>query len=375
MKWSWRIGRIVGIDIRVHVTFPLLFVWVAMVALGEGASTASVVAAIALMLAVFAIVVLHECGHALAARHFGIATRDITLLPIGGIARMERIPREPRQELLIALAGPAVNVALAALLAVVLSAIGGERALAGVAQEPASVTPASVVAQLLAINIWLAAFNLLPAFPMDGGRVLRAVLALRSRDYGRATAAAARLGRMFAVLFGLVGLLVLDSPVLIIIAAFIWAAASTEAATVQMSVALADVTLANVMATDVSTLSPADPLSRAADLTIEGFQQDFPVVENGALVGMLTRGDLLRGLTEHGITAPVRLAMRRDFPTASLDDPPEAAVRGLALARATMLPVVRDRRLVGVLTAENVSEFLTLRAARGPLAESGTPNA
>jgi Zn-dependent protease len=363
MKWSWRIGRIFGIDLYVHATFPLLFAWIAVSALRAGATLTAVSFTLALTVAIFAIVVLHECGHALTARRYGIHTRDITLLPIGGIARLERMPREPRQELLIALAGPAVNFALAVPLYAALAVSGAPERLTDLAGGTESITPASVLRQLFAINLWLAVFNLIPAFPMDGGRALRALLAMRSRDYAKATAAAARIGRGFALLFGLLGIFVIGSPMLALIAIFIWIAATSEAAAVQTSSALENVPLASLMITDVRTLEPDDPLVRAAQLTIEGFQQDFPVVERGALVGMLTRRDLVRGLTEFGRTGTVRSAMQHDFPTATLDDTPETALKGLSTLRVTTLPVVRGRELVGVLTTENITEFLTLRAA------------
>lgn len=186
---------------------------------------------------------------------------------------------------------------------------------------------------------------------------------MRTRDYARATAAAARIGRGFALLFALVGIFVLDSPMLALIAAFVWIAATGEAASVQTSTALESIPLASLMITDFRTLAPTDPLAHAAQLTIEGFQQDFPVVDRGALVGMLTRRDLVRGLAQHGSGAPVLGVMQRDFPTASVHDTAESALKTLGAARSTALPVVRGRELVGVLTAENVSEYLTLRAA------------
>ncbi len=209
----WRAGRLIGIDVYVHVTFPLLFVWVAFRARAGGASGRAILAALALTLAVFLIVVLHECGHALIARRFGIRTRDITLLPIGGTARLERMPRQPRQELLIAIAGPAVNLVLAAILYAG-SQLFGVGVLRELSRPAIAITPASAAAQLIAINVGMAAFNLIPAFPMDGGRVLRAILAMRSRDYARATVAAARVGRAFAVVFAIVGIVLLESPTL-----------------------------------------------------------------------------------------------------------------------------------------------------------------
>ena len=363
MRWSWRIGRIVGIDVYIHATFPLLFAWIALNGFRGGANARTVLATLALTLAVFLIVVLHECAHALTARRFGIETRDITLLPIGGIARLERMPRVPRQELLIALAGPALNVALAVLLYGVLALTGQTAVRAELERAATSVTLTSALAQLIAINVSLAAFNLIPAFPMDGGRVMRAILAMYTHDYAKATIKAARVGRLFALVFALVGIFWLESPMLALIAVFIWAAGTSEAIAVQTAAALEHLPLSTVMVTDFRTLAPTDTLARAADLTIEGFQQDFPVTDHGALVGMLTRRDLLRGLAERGSDAAVADAMQRTFSTASVDDAAESALERLATGRGVAVPVMRGDALVGVLTAENVSEFLSLRAA------------
>ncbi|MDF2775670.1 MAG: Peptidase [Geminicoccaceae bacterium] len=364
MRWSWRIGRLAGIDVYVHATFPLLLAWIALSAYQRQQSTAAVVGAIAFILAIFGIVVLHELGHALTARRYGIATRDITLLPIGGVARLERMPREPRQELLVALAGPAVNVALAAVLYLVLIAIRG----AGASTADAltlndSVSGGSLLARLIAVNVWLALFNLIPAFPMDGGRVLRALLAMRSRNYARATETAARVGRFFALLFGLIGLFVVGNPFLVFIALFVWLGAAAEAAAVQTSAMLDGVPLSQVMITDVRTLAPDEPLRRAMELTLSGFQQDFPVVEHGAVVGLLTRQQLVRGLAERGADAPVDTVMGREFQMAGPDDPVEEALTRLKSCACHAMPVVRGRELLGVLTTENVGEFIMLRAA------------
>jgi Zn-dependent protease len=364
-RWSWRIGRIVGIDVYIHATFPLLLVWIVLSGIGRGANARSLITTLALTLAVFVVVVLHECGHALTARRYGIRTRDITLLPIGGIARLERMPRAPRQEVLVALAGPAVNLLLAALLYGVLALAGATAILPALERATAAATLTSVLAQLIAINLWLAAFNLLPAFPMDGGRVLRALIAMRTHDYVKATATAARIGRGFALLFALFGIFWLESPTLALVALFVWIAATGEALAVRTSAALEHVPLSGVMVTDFRTLAPHDTLRRAAELTIDGFQHDFPVVDDGALVGMLTQRALLRALAERGSAATVAEVMERDCPTASVDDPAETALERLRATRGTTLPVLRDQALVGVLTAENVSEFLSLRAAAG----------
>jgi Zn-dependent protease/CBS domain-containing protein len=365
VKWSWRVGRIAGIDIFVHATFPLLFGWIALVQLRQGATRDAVLFSFGLIIAVFAIVVLHELGHALTARRFGVRTRDITLLPIGGVARLERMPREPKQELLIALAGPAVNLALAVPLYLALAAGGGRTDLAALVADEGTLSSASFVAQLLVINVWLAVFNLIPAFPLDGGRALRALFAMGGRDYTRATVRAASIGRVFALLFGFFGLFVLGSPFLVLIALFVWLSAAGEASAVQTTAALEGVPLTTLMITDVRTLSPDDTLARAAQLTMEGFQHDFPVVHEGALVGLLSQSDLVRGLGAHGSDGAVRAAMRERFESATADLPAEEALRRLARAGARALPVVRGRELLGVLTSENVMEYLMLRGALG----------
>lgn len=364
MKWSWRMGRVAGIEIHVHATFPLLFAWITVVMLRGGATTSAIVAMLALILAVFALIVVHETAHALTARRFGITTRDITLLPIGGIARLDRMPREPKQELLVALAGPAVNVVFAIVLYAVLALSGGISELRELAAaDNVTITASTILAELFAINVSLTVFNLLPAFPLDGGRILRALLAMRSKNYVSATVAAARVGRIFALLFGLAGLFVLDSPMLVVIALFVWLSAASEASMVETSAALSEVPLASLLITDVHTLAPSDALSVAVDLTVHGFQQDFPVVENGQLIGMLSRTDLVRGLSQDGGGGSVLSAMRKTFPSARPDVKPEDAFKVLTTAGTGAVPVVRDGKLLGLLTMENVMEFLLLQKA------------
>ena len=354
MRWSWRVGKLAGIDVHVHATFWLLLVWVGLAQYRSGGSIAAAVPEIAFVLAVFGIIVLHELGHALTARRFGIATRDITLLPIGGVARLERMPREPRQELLIALAGPAVNFALAGMLYLALAATGGVRSVAEAASLDAGFLSRALPARLIGINIWLAVFNLIPAFPMDGGRVLRAALAMRSGNYARATEQAARIGRAFALLFGVLGLFVVGNPFLVFVALFVWLGAAGEAAAVQTSSTLSGVPVGQVMITDVRTLSPDDPLERAVRLVLDGFQQDFPVVADGQVVGVLTRAALIRALAERGLGSPVASAMQRDFRAAAPDEPVEEVLSRLETCGCHAMPVVRGRELLGVLTTENV---------------------
>ena len=363
MKWSWRVGSIAGIALYVHATFVLLLAWIA---LGEYQASGSALAALGgvlFVLAIFAAVVLHELGHALAARRYGIRTRDITLLPIGGVARLEAMPREPRQELVVALAGPAVNVVIAGLLYLWLMATGGVPSLLDTAAISEGFLDRTFVARLLTVNIWLVLFNLIPAFPMDGGRVLRALLAMRSGDFAQATETAARVGRFFALVFGIVGLFVIGNPFLVLIALFVWLGAAGEAAAAQTSAMLDGVSIHRIMITDVETVAPTDPLARAVHLILDGFQQDFPVVENGAVIGMLTRTALLRALAERGENAPIGDVMQRDFQQTSPQEPADIALARLKACGCHSMPVLQDGRLLGVLTMDNVGEYVMVQAA------------
>ena len=272
MKWSWRIGKLAGIDVYVHATFPLLIFYVAVSQWTQSHSAGGTLLAIAFTLTMFLCVVLHELGHALTARKYGIQTRDITLLPIGGVARLERMPEDPREELWVALAGPAVNVVIAALLFVLLLLTTGLQPV-----EPLTFTTGSFVEGLVIMNLFLVIFNLVPAFPMDGGRVLRALLATRI-PYERATNIAATCGQVIAALFGFLAILGYGSPMLVFIALFVWIGASQEAGAVQMKSGLQGVSVRRAMLTEFHTLASTDTLARAVELIIVGSQHDFPVV-------------------------------------------------------------------------------------------------
>ena len=368
MKWSWRLGRVFGIDVFVHATFLMLLAWVGISHYTRDGSVRGAISGVVFTLLVFAIVVMHELGHALTARSFGIKTSDITLLPIGGVARLERLPEKPRQELLVAIAGPAVNIALAfsiyawLRLAHVPLAPPGEEA--GMAATP-------LLSKLFWVNISLAVFNLLPAFPMDGGRALRALLALR-RDYVSATHTAAMLGQAIALLLGLVGLF--HNPVLVFIAWFVWIGAANESGAVQTKAALSGVPVQAAMVTDFRTLRVDEPLSSAARALLAGSQREFPVVDTaGVPAGVLSRIDMVRGLSEGGPDSAIGTYMSAKI---GLCDPREMLVDAMARLRSEegsmMMVVTPDHRLVGLLTAENIGELLTLNQALAARTERTT---
>ena len=359
MRWSWKIGRLAGINVHVHATFLLLILFILLAYWTEGHSLSLALSGVFFVLVIFGCIVLHELGHALTARRYGIQTRDIILLPIGGVARLERMPEDPRQELRVALAGPAVNLVIAGVLFAVLAVLGS--APGWTEMEGVRWVGGGFLTKVMVANLWLAGFNVLPAFPMDGGRVLRALLATRM-EYTRATQAAAHVGQAMAFLFGLIGILLHD-PFLLFIALFVWMGASEEAAVVQMRTSLGGIPVQRVMLTDFHTLTADDTLDRAVNYVLSGWQQDFPVVFGDRVLGILTREDLLRTLAQHGATVPVREAMRRDVQSLDSHDMLETAVKALRARNCRSLPVEHNGRLVGMLTLDNVGEFIMIESA------------
>lgn len=368
--WSWKIGKLAGIDLRIHATFLLLLGWVAVSHWLSGQSLHAAVNGLWFILALFGCVVLHELGHALAARKYGISTRDITLLPIGGVARLERMPEEPRQELWVALAGPAVNIVIAAALFAWLRITGEWEPLAQL-----RVAAGPFAERLLAANVWLVAFNLIPAFPMDGGRVLRALLAARM-EYPKATQIAAGIGQGLAFALGLIGLF--GNPMLLFIALFVWIGASQEAASAQMKSAIARTPIQAAMLSEFRRLEPGDTLADAVRLTLQGSQRDFPVVERGRVVGILTQPNLLEALAEHGESYPVTAVMRPDFLAADSAEMLETAFQRLQACDCHTMPVLHDGRLTGLLTMDNLGEYFLIQSAmkkNGANGDSGSARA
>jgi len=356
MRWSWKIGQLAGIGIYVHATFLLLILFILFANWREGNSLATALSGVIFIVAIFACIVLHELGHALAARHYGIRTRDITLLPIGGLARLERMPDIPIQELWVALAGPAVNAVIAGCIFV-----GGW--LAGLHPELLATfrwAGGNFLNKLMVVNFWLLAFNLIPAFPMDGGRVLRALLATRL-DYTHATVTAARVGQAIAFLFGLAGLF--TDPFLIFIALFVWMGAEQESAMVQVHNSLGGIPVQQAMLTEFRSLNPDDPLAAAVDLKVTGGQRDFPVVFGDRVLGMLTRDALMRALSQGGMESRVRDAMNRDVEFVDSYDMLETAMALMRTSGSRALPVIHDGRLVGLLTMDHIGEFLMIQSA------------
>jgi len=344
----------------------LFLAWIAIANYVAGGVRAAA-GALALILGIFGSVLLHEFGHALAARRYGIRTPDITLLPIGGVARLERLPEGPAAELVVALAGPLVNVVIAAVLYVVLRVFGGSAPM-----SDASLVGGNLAAQLLATNVWLVLFNLLPAFPMDGGRVLRAVLAAWL-GRSRATQVAAAVGQAFAFVFVLAGFFF--NPMLIFIGLFIYVAADSEASTAALRDLVESVPVTDVMVTDVRPLHLGAPLSEAVELLLRGSQKEFPIVDGlGRVVGILCREDMIRALRTHGPEVPVAQVMQADVPVVLWTEMLRNVFPHMMAGQYPALPVVDGSgTLVGLLTRENLAEVLMVHSAMTDGGRRGAP--
>ncbi|MFO1484310.1 MAG: site-2 protease family protein [Verrucomicrobiaceae bacterium] len=360
MKWSFRIFTFAGTEVRIHITFFLLLLFVAGHGLLSGQGMALALEMMLFIVVMFACVVLHEFGHVLAARGYGINTPDITLLPIGGVARLERMPRKPSQEFVVAICGPLVNVIIAAVIHLALGSQSGF--------DPGYDfgKTGHFFEKIMMWNVFMVFFNLVPAFPMDGGRVLRALFAM-FLDYGRATRLAASIGQGIAMLVAITMLLSATfHPMLLLIAFFIFMAAGQEAAVVTQQEATRNLRVRDAMLTDFRTLPPDAVLRNGVELLLAGAQQDFPVLDpQGSMQGMLTRHDLISALAEKGPDHPV-VEVMRSCPAAThpATDLPQA-MDALSASECPALPVIDplNGELVGLLTAENIGETLMVRAA------------
>jgi Zn-dependent protease/CBS domain-containing protein len=371
MRWSFKIARIAGIDVRIHATFFLLLGFVAYFA-GHRAGASWGLNAVLIWLLVFLCVLLHELGHALAAKAYGIPTVDITLYPIGGVARMERMPEKPVQELVVAIAGPLVNVVIIIVLGAVLFATGGLD-LTAIVNDPNSLTGGNegnaglrVLLQILFwTNIVMVIFNLIPAFPLDGGRVLRALLATRM-EYALATRVAAGIGQGLALALGIFAAFT-GQILLILIAIFIYMAAESEAAVVQMRSVTAGLPVSSAMMTRFDTLDHRSTLNQAIDVLLGTSQHEFPVLDdNGGFAGLLTKHDLLVALRNGGADTLVTDVMVKGLPTVLPQTSLDRALDFVRQAGVAALPVLDNTgRLVGLFTPENVSELLMVRTALG----------
>jgi len=353
-RWSWSIGKLAGIQVRMHATFLLLLAWIAASGFLAGQGALGALKGVLLVGVVFLIVVLHELGHALTARRFGIQTQDITLLPIGGVARLERMPTDPTQELLVAVAGPAVNIFLALVCGIAMLAVN-----APWSPERIGVIGGQFLPKLLWLNLGLAFFNLLPAFPMDGGRVLRAFISL-FRPRVEATQIASWIGQLMAAGFGLIGLF-FGQPILFLIALFVWFGARQEARMVEITASLEKLHVSDAMVTQFESLPADAPASYGAERALHGLQREYPVVDHGLLVGFVNGEELVAAANSKTPETPIGRIARPIAHVAEPSEPMSQAISRLQ-PNENVVPVFSLGRFVGLLFPGNVMEL----AARKP---------
>lgn len=351
---------VAGIPVSVHWTFLLLLLWVAINTWRNGGGISGVVVSLAFVIVIFACVTLHELGHALAARRYGIITRDITLLPIGGLARLDRIPEDPKQELVVALAGPAVNVVIGSVLYLLAILTSDENILANFATE--GLKASTFLTAVAYTNLFLALFNLLPAFPMDGGRVFRALLSF-AMSRVKATNIAANVGKLVSIGFAAYGLLV-GQPFLLLIALFVFFGAGMEAKHVEDNAVLSGLRVADALRTRFAALSTDVTLGEAVSELLRGGDTDFIVMDNGKVEGILTRTHIVEAMSK-GAQAETAagLVMQVSFISVSTNTGLSEARQKLAESGQNILPVIDNGELRGIIDAENILEMIMLRSA------------
>ncbi|WP_339666237.1 site-2 protease family protein [Maribacter arcticus] len=359
MKGVLKIGRVSGIKIEVHWTFTLLLIWVAFLEIQKGSDLNRILLNEALILVLFVCVILHELGHALTAKKFGVKTKNILLLPIGGVATLEKMPEKPAQELWIALAGPAVNVVIAILLLLVVPVRSyfnfDSIVLEEMLYEP---TLQNFLFYLFIANVMLVVFNLIPAFPMDGGRVLRALLSFK---LGRvsATNIAASIGQGLAIIFFVLGLFF--NPFLILIALFIFLGAYGENQMVKQGDLLEGHVVKEATLTNITRLRPSNNLQEVIDILLAGTEKDFVVIENEKILGILTQKDIIK----HAKTPSVLVGdiMQRKFKTVDVTTEIMKVLQSIRKEDSDFYPVVENGQLVGAIDTTNISEFILLKTA------------
>lgn len=358
MKGTLNLGKVSGIKILVHWTFLFLIAWIVYLEIKQGGTMNSSLMNIAFVLVLFVCVVLHELGHALMAKRFNISTQKITLLPIGGVASLEKMPEKPQEELLVAIAGPLVNVAIALLLALVVP-VGYYLNLdtEGTEELLGTISAQNFLFYLLVANVMLVLFNLIPAFPMDGGRMLRAILAMRMNRQ-KATGIAASLGQFLAFVFLIMGLLY--NPFLILISLFIFLAATSEYRMERELSLMAGHTVKDAMYTNFTQISSATTLKEVLTLLLAGTERDFVVVDGGRVVGVLYHDEIIENIKEHDVR--VMDIMSKNYRTLEVNAPLKEVFAAISKEKKKFFPVMDGQILVGAIDLANLSEFIMIKS-------------
>ncbi|MGK7371355.1 MAG: site-2 protease family protein [Candidatus Halalkalibacterium sp. M3_1C_030] len=360
MKSSLQLGTYAGIKVQIHWTFWLLIVWIVLRELFMGNSVESMLWSSAFIGLLFLCVVFHEYGHALTARRFGINTEKITLLPIGGVASLEDMPEDPKQEFLVAIAGPLVNVAIALLLYPLVPLENYVNQSPEELQQTLSTIQASnLLFYLFSANVMLVLFNLLPAFPMDGGRVLRALLSMKMNRV-MATKIASGVGQFLAMIFFFIG--IFYNPILLLIAIFVFFGAQAESSMIKNIDLLQGYKVKDAMMTDITMVSPDDTLQDMVDIIISGAEKNFVVAEDDRLRGVLFQDELIRSIQNYKRDTPVREVMSEDYGTVQAGEDLNSIFRKIRRHKRSFFPVLDGEKVVGSIDMENINEFITIQA-------------
>ncbi|PWA07396.1 site-2 protease family protein [Flavobacterium psychrotolerans] len=359
MKGSFKLGTIAGIGVFIHWTFSLLLAFIIFINYKAGHSASQIIWSVLFILSVFITVFLHELGHALAAKKYDINTKDITLLPIGGLARLERIPEKPSEELIVALAGPFVNIAIAFVTGLFIAMPSDAQQLSEQLME--GINGKTFLLHFFLVNFWLALFNLIPAFPMDGGRVLRALLSLKLQRHV-ATKIAARIGQLLAIGFIFLGFF--GNPFLIFIGIFIIMGAQIELDFTVSKYLLEGDRVSDVLMTTYQSIDAQEKLRTAIDLLLNSQDRNFLITENGKPVGTLNRDQIIQGLSSGGDNEIIKNVMNKNLVYLEADALLENIFELVYKNKSHLMLVRKDEKLIGTLDTENLLEFILIKEAK-----------
>ncbi len=356
MKGSLKLGKVTGIGLFIHWTFSFLLLFIIYINYKAGHDAKQIIWSVLFILSVFITVLMHELGHALAAKRYHINTKDITLLPIGGLARLEKIPEKPSEELVVAFAGPLVNIVLAFIIGLFISIPNEPEIL--IAQLSSGINGSNFLLNFFLVNLWLALFNLIPAFPMDGGRVLRALLAYKL-ERNVATKIAARIGQLIAIGFIIFGFF--TNPFLVFIGIFVIIAAQIETNYTESKFRLKGYKVSDILMTHYLTIESDETLATAVKLLLDSQSRDFLVMQNSEAVGTLNRDEIIQALSEKGDQVPIHTIMNTTLIFLQANSLLEDNFEIIYKNKSSLMLVVENDQLIGTIDTENLLEFILIR--------------
>ncbi|MDI5894547.1 MULTISPECIES: site-2 protease family protein [Flavobacterium] len=359
MKGSFKLGKVSGIGIFIHWTFTLLILFIIFMNYKSGQNVTQIIWSVVFILCIFVTVLLHELGHALAAKNYNIKTKDITLLPIGGLARLERLPEKPSEELIVAFAGPLVNITLAFITGIFITIPDTSEQL--MAELSNGVNANNFFLNFFLVNFWLALFNLIPAFPMDGGRILRALLSFKLQRHV-ATRISARIGQLLAMGFIIFGFF--TSPILVFIGIFVIIGAQVEADYTESKFILKGFKVHDVVMKQYPTIDANDTVKTAVELVLDSQNKNFLITEEGIPVGTLNRDQIIMALSKKGDDEFIYNVMDRNLVYLDSDSLLEKVFELIQLNKSRLMLVMENNKVVGILDVENLMEFLLINEVK-----------